>query len=159
MRLSEGEWICIQSRFDSLSRAVFDSSSLIYIERCELLPVLERNMTLLTTLPVIREVGSYPVKLHVIPAAETEADVSVVRSGAVHNLPVITEDYGIIRCARSYGLVYYNTLMMLCFLLYRRAITIRKYHEFESRLRMFARYSDAVWQYGAEIFGRITGRG
>lgn len=50
---------------------------------------------------------------------------------------------------------YYNALMMLNFLLFSQRIDDDSYRGYYSALENFARYSEAVWEFGEHIYTAI----
>jgi len=46
---------------------------------------------------------------------------------------------------------FFNSLMILNFLLYRRQIQHQQYIQYHLALKQFARYSEVIWQYGATV--------
>jgi len=70
--------------------------------------------------------------------------------------PVISEDKKILMAMKRAGRPFFNSLMMLNFLLYRRRIQNQHYIQYHLALKKFARYSDDIWAYGAAVNAAIN---
>ena len=145
------------SFFSGLDRICIDASSMIYHLKIGLLGSLAAELELISTPQVIEEVG-WP-HLPVTPAAvegEMTNDESLIALTRRENLPVLSEDKEILEAVREEGREYYNTLMMLNFLLLRRRVQPEEYPGYLARLKECAHYSDEVLAYGQRVFLEIS---
>jgi hypothetical protein len=132
---------------------VADTSTLIYLDRINLLPWVSKFFQLLITPDVVREFGRPPAEC--ILCGETcvgGADQAVLQLATELRLPVLSEDRQLLMSSRGLGLKYYNTLMILLALLLQQRISLTKYERAYTSLRETARYSPAVWQVGEQVF-------
>ena len=132
---------------------VADTSTLIYLDRINLLPRVSKFFQLLITPDVVREFGRPPAGC--ILCGETcvgDADQAVLQLATELRLPVLSEDRQLLMSSRGLGLKYYNTLMILLALLHQQKLSLAEYQRAYSFLRKIARYSPAVWQVGEQVF-------
>lgn len=148
--------------FASLTSAVIDSSSIIYLSKSSFLHLAARHIRLHTPLVVIKETG-VEEPFFEIHAPETDsamltADEQVVDLARKLNIPVISEDKKVLRNASGTGLSYYNALMILNFLLYKMEVTVNNYQKIYAALISVARYSKFVLSYGEMVRQKITNK-
>ena len=65
---------------------------------------------------------------------------------------MISEDKKILRAMQRAEAPYYNSLMMLNFLLFSQKIDDAGYRRYYSTLQNIARYSETVWKFGRDIY-------
>jgi hypothetical protein len=70
--------------------------------------------------------------------------------------PVVSEDKSILLYMQRSRLPYYNSLMMLNFLLFRKRIDLKSHTVYFRRLKKFAWYSPQVWEFGKNIYNAIA---
>lgn len=152
-------------QFDHLSQAIIDTSSLIYLQEIDLLTSAGRWIRLWTVPGVVREFGAAAAEcpIHVIDEKNStdgadSTDDTLCRAAAGCRLPIISEDRQILMRARKSNLPYFNTLMVLNFLLYKKALDLLEYQTAFDRLRTMARYSDKVYEFGGRVFAEICRR-
>ncbi len=134
-------------------RGVADTSTLIYLDRINLLPLVSNSFQLLVTPDVVREFGRTPEECVICGELCAEgADQAVLQLAIKLNLPVLSEDRQLLMSSHRYGVKYYNTLMILLALLFQRKINSAEYEIAYTSLRETARYSPAVWQVGEQVF-------
>jgi hypothetical protein len=63
----------------------------------------------------------------------------------------VLEDRQILADARRKGISYFNTLMMLNFLLFVEAIDDRAYGRYLEKLKRIAWYGPEIWEFGKNI--------
>jgi len=148
--LSAQEVIC---RFDHLNTALIDASSIIYIDRAEYLEILASSIRLFSIKEILSETG--PISERIIPITYDETSPSIdkklIACAMDLRLPVISEDKKILMTMKRADRPYFNALMMLLFLLYRRRIKNQQYVQYYLALKKFARYSDEIWEYGEKV--------
>ena len=165
----------IRKRFDDLTQAVIDASSMIYMIKAGFLGTLGHALRLVTIPPVLEETGWYGVEVEIVQGGDDDhttplsVDTKVPTSGISHNdrllleyarnvpLPLISDDRKLLEAAHRLGLVHYNSLMMLLFLKYRRRIDAVRYRELFDRLIALGRYSDDILDRFKDFVAEITG--
>jgi hypothetical protein len=137
----------------TLDGGVTDTSTLIYLDKIQLLHRAGKDMQLLLPPDVVREFGRLPEGCVVCgqPSAGG-ADQAVIQLAGELNLPVFSEDRQLLLSACSKKLHYYNTLMLLLALVVQEKIDIGAYRQYLGRLRKISRYSAAVRQVGEDVF-------
>jgi hypothetical protein len=144
-------------RLDNLDKALIDASSIIYLDRADFLAILASSIRLFSIQEILTEAG--PVSEYIKPLAHNNTSASndqkFVSCALDFDLPVISEDKKILMAMKRAQRPFFNTLMMLNFLLYRRRIENQQYIQYHRALKKFARYSDDIWQYGATVHTAI----
>ena len=143
--------------FPVLKEVVIDASSIIYMLKCGLLGKTAARIKLYCTPPVAGETGwpGLPLTLMLPEKPFSTNDESVVLLGEELNLPVISEDRKILLEAEKRGLRYFNTIMILNWLLLDSAVSEEEYLEYRAELVKVARYSNRVLEYAEEIHKKI----
>ena len=141
------------AQFTQLQAACIDASSLIYCSKIRLLDLLQQSLKLSTLPEILAETGFQHLNLSLLsfPYPEHSNDQKLLSCAIQQQLPLISEDKQLLKQAEQHGLCYYNTLMMLNFLLYTRLVTQEEYQTYLDKLRSIARYSSALWHYGAQV--------
>lgn len=152
-------------QFDHLFQAIIDTSSLIYLQEIALLAETSQWIRLFTIPGVIREFGANnvecPIRIIDITNRKDCADSTddmFCRAALSFRLTVISEDRQILMRARKANLPYFNTLMVLNFLLYKNALNLLEYQTAFDRLTATARYSDKIYEFGRRVFAEIRRR-
>jgi hypothetical protein len=140
-------------RFDHLSKALIDASSIIYSNRAGFLDILASEIKLQSVSDILAEAGSASNQIDPLFYQDSSLsnDQKLISCALNLALPVISEDKKILQALKRTRKPYYNSLMMLNFLLYRKRIEIQEYDQYRQALQKFARYSDEVWNYGAKL--------
>ena len=147
-----------------LRGGVVDTSTLIYFERLGLLPFAARAFSLLLIPQVIAEYGCCPEGCMLIQASDTgTTDEQLCRVAHSLSQPVLSEDRQVLRRARTLGLSFYNTLMLVLALCAQDTLPLADYPDLRDHLCAFARYSPAVIATGDAVYqtlqhNRDTGR-
>lgn len=148
--------------FVSLTSAVIDSSSIIYLSKSSFLHLAARHIRLHTPLIVIKETGIdepfFEIHDPEIDSALLTADKQVVELSRKLNIPVISEDKKVLKKASVAGLSYYNALMILNFLLYQKEVTVNNYQKLYTALISVARYSKFVLTYSEMVKKKIESK-
>nr|WP_319550308.1 hypothetical protein [Desulfogranum marinum] len=135
---------------------VIDTSTLIYLERLGLLNRLASVYRLLVVPQVLQEFGrSLPVQVIYVESPPGAADQVLCPVASDRRLAVLSDDKHVLALARSAGLVYFNTLMLLLLMLYNDQLTVVQYRAFFHDLLTFARYSHAVRAFGDQLLEHI----
>ena len=144
-------------QFDQLNKVLIDASSIIYMDRAKILVLLASSIRLFSIQEILTETG--PVSKRIKPLIHKKAsssnDQKLVSCALELDLPVISEDKKILMAMKRAGKPFFNSLMMLNFLLYRRRIQNQQYIQYHLALKKFARYSDDIWEYGAAVHAAI----
>lgn len=144
-------------RFDHLNKALMDASSIIYMDRADFLELLASSIRLFSIPEILSETG--PVSKRIRPfiynRTASSNDQKLVSCALDLDLPIISEDKKILMSMKRANRPFYNSLMMLNFLLYRRRINNQQYIQYHLALTKFARYSDDIWRYGATVQAAI----
>ena len=147
----------ILGQFNQLDKALIDASSIIYANKAHFLKRLASAVTLFSIHEILSEAGS--ISDNIKPLSHNgktlSNDQKLVACALRFDLPVISEDKKILMAMKSARKPFFNSLMMLNFLLYRQMIDNRQYAQYHLALRQFARYSDEIWQYGARIHASV----
>lgn len=147
----------IFQQLDHLEKALIDASSIIYMDRADFLAILASSIGLFSIQEILAEAG--PVSKYIKPLTyhktSSSNDQKLISCALDLDLPVISEDKQILMAMKRAHRPFFNTLMMLNFLLYRRRIENRQYIQYHMALTKIARYSDDIWKYGATVHTTI----
>jgi hypothetical protein len=83
-------------------------------------------------------------------------DQKLINTALKLRWPVISEDGNILLHMQRAKLPYFNSLMMLNFLLFRRRIHLKSHALYCERLKQYAWYSPHVWEFGKNIYNAIV---
>ena len=135
-----------------------DTSTLIYLDRLELLERVTAVFSVATIAGVIREFGWSPEGVTVYSTGKGATDLLLVKRAVLLNAVVLTEDKKVLRDAERHGLEYYNTLMIVLALYCREEIGREQCGGLLAQLKNFAHYSKDVWAYGEKVFALLVQR-
>ncbi len=156
LRIDSG--IDLLAGFEHLSTAVIDASSLIYMKKADFLDLTLAHIQMHSTDTVYNQTGlpPLPVILHNYEMHQSySADQQLVYLAQSLQIPVISEDKWILKKTAGLGLPYYNTLMILNFLLYKKHIDKLNFTLRMQTILSIARYSQTVVRYGAMVTEQI----
>jgi len=144
-------------RFDQLDKALIDASSIIYMDRVDILGKLASCIRLFSIQEILSETGpvSEHIKLLIHNQTASSNDQKLIACALDRDLPIISEDKKILMAMKRVARPFYNSLMMLNFLLYRRLINDQQYTQYHLALKTFARYGDDIWHSGATVLAAI----
>jgi hypothetical protein len=136
-----------------LREGVIDTSTLIYLDCLDLLPLASSFFLFHLSAAVATEFGCCPEKcrIHAV-AGSGNADLEVIQLAFTLGVPVFSDDRKVLMAGRRAGLEYYNTLMLLLGLLLQGSIDIEQYRQARDALEKTARYSKDVWAFGDAVF-------
>lgn len=145
------------SEFDALDAAAIDASSIIYMRKAGFLSDLAEEIRLFSPGSVIRETGydDLPVRPVTGGRSSESSDRQLVACSLAFRIPVISEDKKILMAIRRARLPYFNSLMMLNFLLFRGRISAADHGVRFRRLLDFAWYSPAVLAFSRSVFTAV----
>ncbi len=144
--------------FKRLKNAVIDTSSIIYAQKAGFFRLLSRTIDLYAIPDVISETekqvtGVGLLRFYGPPSLST--DQKLIACALENKLAMISEDKIILRAMQRAGAPYYNSLMMLNFLLFSQKIDDDSYRRYHGALENIARYSEAVWKFGRHVYAAI----
>lgn len=148
----------ILRKFDKLSASFIDASSIIYLKNIDLFDRLSKKLKLFSISEIIMETGYEDLSIEIYQHEIKEKlsnDEKLVECANLQKTPVITEDKRVINLAKKCQIDYYNTLMIINYLLYKDILTDAEYKERYNKLIDYAWYSDDVLQYGRFIYNEI----
>jgi hypothetical protein len=145
------------SFLSGLDRLCIDASSMIYHLKTGILGSLAAEVHLISTPQVIAEVGwpHLPVTSMALADTPISNDASLLILARREGVPLLSEDREILETAGKEGMEYYNTLMMLNYLLLKKRILPADYPEYLERLKECSRYSQKVLDYGRRVYEEI----
>lgn len=140
-----------------LRGGVIDTSTLIYCEHLQLLPLLARQMRLVLIPQVVAEFGGHPAALEIVAnAAPGPTDEALLHTAIMLRLPLLSEDGRLLRRARASHHPHYNTLMLLLALLARGQMSLAAFDRLHADLLRITRYSQAVLAWGQALHQAIA---
>ena len=144
--------------FEQLKKALIDTSSIIYSQKAGFLSILSRTIQLYSIPEVISEAGKQVPGVELLQhtgSPSLSTDQKLISCALENKLAMISEDKSILAAMQRAEAPYYNSLMMLNLLLFSHRIDDDSYGRYYSALENFARYSEAVWQFGADIYTAV----
>ena len=149
----------VLSQFRTLSRALIDASSIIYMHKAGFFTELANTVSLYSPREIVAETGYND--LYILPVACTSNSLSndqkLITAALKLRWPVISEDGNILLRMQRAQLPYFNALMMLNLLLFRKRIDLRSHAMYFERLKQYAWYSPHVLEFGENIYNTIAG--
>lgn len=144
------------TEFESLRSAVIDASSIIYMQKAGFLPTAMKYIQMHAPQDVINETGFACLSMiqHKVDSCIT-ADQKVVFLAQKLLVPVISEDKAVLNNAFHKNLQYYNSIMVLNYLLYKRFVTKEDFDIYKNKMLEFARYSKFVVSYAETVTNEI----
>lgn len=139
--------------FKGIRELSIDASSTIYLLKTGLLGTVAAEINLFASDLIIEEVGWPHLPVHGIQIENENLtnDETVVELAFNRNISVLSEDREVLKNAGSKGLNYYNTLMILNYLLLKKRIDNSEYSDYLERLSVVSHYSRDILDYGARI--------
>lgn len=135
---------------------VIDTSTLIYLERLGLLNRIATLYRLLVVPQVLQEFDrSLPAQVICVEAPPGAADQALCPVASDHRLAVLSDDKHVLALARSAGLVYFNTLMLLLLMLYNEQLSVPQCRALLLDLFTFARYGEGIRSFGEQLLEHI----
>jgi rRNA-processing protein FCF1 len=144
-------------QFKELEEALVDASSVIYMTRTDFFDVLLDTLALSSPACILDELGTGFDGIRSIdcPGKHLTNDERLVACAREHGLPVISEDKKILHALEREGIPFFNALMMLHFLLFKRKIDLEKHGNSLEKLKKIAWYDKKVWAFGEEVFSLV----
>ena len=115
------------------------------------------------TIPgVVEEFGSLSelkyikvINIKEIHSVKQDTDQNLLETAKYFQLPIISEDKKILMQAKHMGLSFFNTLMIMNFLIYKKVINQAEYQTALEKLQNEAYYDKIIFEYGKTVFERI----
>lgn len=155
--IPEAELKDLCRKFEKLKTALIDTSSIIYMKKAGHFSLLAATITLVTIPDVVVEARMPDLNIKIqrseYPASEDEqsTDRRLVSTAKRTNMPLISEDRGILMTCRRLGIEYYNAYVALIFLFYLGRIDLEEMLERKRKLLAIARYNRWVRSYADEL--------
>lgn len=145
-------------QFRTLSRALIDASSIIYMHKAGFFAKLANTVNLYSPPEIIAEAGYGDLHIRPVacPTKSLPNDEKFITTALKLRWPVVSEDKSILLHMQRSKVPYFNTLMMLNFLLFRKRVDLRSHAMYFRRLKQCAWYSPYVWEYGKNIYNAIA---
>ena len=143
--------------FKKLKEAIVDASSIIYMKKAGFFDELEDYLQLYSLKEIIEETGFNDLKVNLIQSGSKllSNDEKLIDAALRQKIPVISEDKKILIQLEKKGISYFNALMMLHFLLFKKKIDTEAHSVYLNRLKRIARYSDYVIEFGEEVYKEV----
>ncbi|MBN1500626.1 MAG: hypothetical protein JW982_10740 [Spirochaetes bacterium] len=141
-------------QFENLSGAVIDSSSVIYMHKCNFLSLLSRAIKIIIPEQAYDEINLNLNQITVVSfnnIRQYETDYIILKIAIESNSPVISEDREILKHAADKNIPYFNSLMMLNFLVYKKIINSSQYNDYLDILKKFAWYGKHIYKYADDV--------
>ena len=150
----------IISQFNNLKEAIVDSSSVIYMSKAGFFSLVEQNISLITIPEVLEEIGLQDTEIQLASSDDSIAatDKKLIDCALRLNLPIISEDRKILRTALEKRMDYFNSLMMLNFVFYRRQLSEQEYQSYLEKLTAIAWYGNEIWEFGFKLHESLRKR-
>ena len=148
----------VLSRFQELREALIDASSIIYIYKAGFYNELKDSLKLYSLKEIVRETGFDDLKINLIEALSKPLsnDQKFIACALKKKIPVISEDRKILMYMKRANIPYFNALMMLHFLLFKRKIDPENHTACLKRLMSTARYSPSVHTFGKGVYEAVV---
>jgi len=148
--------------FQNLNTAFIDASSIIYLNKVNLLDKLSKTIKLCTIDKIMNETGLKNLNLTIYNSQNFHAmtnDDLLLKCSIEKKTAVISDDKKILKKADKNKLLYYNSIMMILFLLYKKVINNDNYILSLSKLKLIARYSDDIYLKSDSVFKELSKSG
>jgi hypothetical protein len=141
-------------QFQTLRKALIDASSIIYMQKAGFFTELANTVNLYSPAEIVAETGFNDLDLRPVACASKSLsnDQKLITAALQLRWPVISEDRNILMHMRRVKLPYFNSLMMLNFLLFKNRIDLKSHALYLERLKQYAWYSPSVWEFGKNIY-------
>lgn len=145
--------------FKNFDSAFIDASSIIYLNKINLLNRLSKTLKLYTLDKIITEIGIIGLNLIICKSKKTISisnDDLLLKYAIEKKIPVISDDKKILIKAGKNNLDYYNSIMMILFLFYKNVINNDNYTLYICELKKIARYSDDIFLKADRFFKELS---
>jgi hypothetical protein len=148
----------VLSQLGSICRAFVDASSIIYMHKADFLEELAGAVKLYSPREIIAETGynGLPVCPVTCPLEVSSNDERLIVCALAHGQPVISEDKKVLSYMDKEGVPYFNALMMLHLLLFRKVVSEERHLFYLQELKRVAWYSKSVLQFAEAVYHAIV---
>jgi hypothetical protein len=87
-----------------------------------------------------------------------ETDAAVFAAAGELGRPLATEDRSLIYACAEQGMLFYNAIMLLHFLLFRGSIDTLSHEEYMNKLLSVSRYGKSVYAYALDVLQAVRKR-
>jgi hypothetical protein len=128
------------------------------MHKADFLTALADTVSLYSPRVIVAETGFHDLNLRQVACVSDSLsnDQKLITAALELRWPVISEDRNVLLRGERAKLPYFNSLMMLNFLVYRKRIDPKSHALYFDRLKQYARYSAYVWEYGKNIYNAIA---
>jgi len=141
----------------SFRGGIFDTSSLIYLDKISLLPLVGLAFSVFVIPQVEVEFKKeFPLKIYSLTAPAGAADQAIVELASSRMDAVVSEDKKVLLAAKRAGLVHFNSLMVILSLFYHGHLTAAQTRRFCMALFEYARYDVNVLEFGEKLRKQIV---
>ena len=141
----------VLSQFRRLQVALVDASSIIYMVKAGFFELAAANLEFHSTQQVIEETGYQNLRVGTLAAIALPPDRSLLHYAERLKWPVITEDKGIIKDLQVKQLPFFNALLVLEYLSFRKLIVPEDYSRCSIQLLACARYGLEIIEFARAV--------
>ena len=154
----ENPIVKVHLQFDTLSQALIDTSSIIYLKKAGYFEHIATSINLFSISEIMSEFGENVNEITLIDNTlkSQTTDQKLISIATQINRPVISEDKRLLSTLQNKNLTFFNSLVILNYLLYIKKINNTQYLFYHERLKKIARYSPKIWKFGKQIFLSIS---
>ena len=147
----------VLNQFSTLTKALIDASSIIYSSKAGFLDKLGKTIRLYTIPEIFSETFHDYENIKIIKHNfdDIPNDKKLISVAINQNIPVISEDKKILKALENVNKPFFNSLMMLNFLLFKNQISVTEFFQKRSRLKKIARYGKTIWDFGDSVFNSL----
>jgi hypothetical protein len=148
----------VLSGFQSMKKALIDASSIITIKKAGFFSELSEAVALYSLKEIIEETGYDDLPLSLLEAGTETAsnDEKLISCALREKIPVISEDRKILMAMKNKNIPYYNALMMLHFLLFKKKLDAKTHLACQNRLKKTARYGGDVLKFAGNVYRAVA---
>ena len=141
----------VLAKFQRLSVALVDASSIIYMVKAGFFELAAENLELHSTQQVIEETGYQRIRVRTLEAIDLPPDRSLLHYAERLKWPVITEDKGIIKDLQARQLRFFNALLVLEYLSFRKLLGPEDYSRCSIQLLACAHYGCEIIKFARAV--------
>ena len=147
-------------QFRALGKALIDASSIIYMDKAGFLVNVAKAIELYSPEEILAETGLRGLLVHPIHLADKSLpnDQKLIACALMQQLPVISEDQKILLRLEREKTPYFNALMMLNYLLFKKDISSDQHRMFFQSLIRCSWYSRQVLAFSNKVYDCIVNR-
>ena len=145
-------------QFKALDQAVIDACSMIYLNKLQLLPLLAKQIQLFTPQLIFEETGFGEQKGIIVKESPNFSlpDKQLMAMALQLNLPLISDDGQVLKVAQKMKLTYFNSLMMVIFLYFKKEINFSTLQQKKVQLLNLAYYAPWIARAGEQLITELS---